>query len=140
MLYDREFLTGTMSVLILSLLGDRAMHAFEILHEADLRSARQFQLREGTIYPPSRLSAVSRPSRSIWRRTGVRAEVPASPLDISDVSRIIRRLRHHRFLVTGAGALVAGQAVYPEAQSSPCDKLCGAMVFAGSLGRRENSS
>lgn len=51
MVYDREFLTGTMSVLILSLLGDRAMHTFEIQQEAELRSARQFQLREGTIYP-----------------------------------------------------------------------------------------
>ena len=54
MVYNREFLTGTMNVLILSLLGERPMHVFEILQEAERRSARRFQLREGTIYPALR--------------------------------------------------------------------------------------
>src|SRR5882724_5353827 len=49
--YDREFLTGTVSVLILGLLSERSMYAYEIVQEADLRSARTFQLKEGTVYP-----------------------------------------------------------------------------------------
>ena len=49
--YDREFLTGTVGVLILSLLSERAMYAYEMLQEADRRSAGTFHLKEGTIYP-----------------------------------------------------------------------------------------
>ena len=49
--YDREFLTGTVGVLLLSLLGERAMYGYEILQEAERRSAQQFQLKEGTVYP-----------------------------------------------------------------------------------------
>lgn len=51
MQYDREFLTGTVTVLILSLLGERPMYGYEILQEAERRSARQFQMKEGTLYP-----------------------------------------------------------------------------------------
>ena len=49
--YDREFLTGTVGVLILSLLAERAMYGYELVQEAERRSAQQFQLKEGTIYP-----------------------------------------------------------------------------------------
>jgi PadR family transcriptional regulator PadR len=49
--YDREFLTGTVGVLILSLLAERAMYGYEILREAERRSASQFQMKEGTLYP-----------------------------------------------------------------------------------------
>jgi PadR family transcriptional regulator, regulatory protein PadR len=49
--YDREFLTGTVGVLILSLLGEREMYGYEMLQEAERRSARAFQLKEGTLYP-----------------------------------------------------------------------------------------
>jgi PadR family transcriptional regulator PadR len=49
--YDREFLTGTVGVLILALLTERAMYGYEILQEAERRSARQFQMKEGTLYP-----------------------------------------------------------------------------------------
>jgi len=49
--YDREFLTGTVGVLILSLLAERPMYGYEILREAERRSARQFQMKEGTVYP-----------------------------------------------------------------------------------------
>ena len=49
--YDREFLTGTVSVLILSLLAERPMYGYEILLEAERRSARQFLMKEGTLYP-----------------------------------------------------------------------------------------
>jgi PadR family transcriptional regulator PadR len=38
-------------VLILSLLTDRPMYAYEMLQEADRRSARALQLKEGTLYP-----------------------------------------------------------------------------------------
>jgi PadR family transcriptional regulator PadR len=51
MQYDREFLTGTVGVLILSLLAERPMYGYEILREAERRSARQFQMKEGTLYP-----------------------------------------------------------------------------------------
>jgi PadR family transcriptional regulator PadR len=49
--YDREFLTGTVGLLILSLLSERAMYGYEILQEAERRSASQFMMKEGTIYP-----------------------------------------------------------------------------------------
>jgi PadR family transcriptional regulator PadR len=51
MRYDREFLTGTVSVLILNLLAEREMYAYAMLQEAEHRSARAFQLKEGTLYP-----------------------------------------------------------------------------------------
>ena len=49
--YDREFLTGTVGVLILSLLSERAMYGYEMLQEAERRSASQFTMKEGTLYP-----------------------------------------------------------------------------------------
>lgn len=49
--FDREFLTGTVSVLILGLLAERAMYGYEILQEAERRSDGTFRLKEGTIYP-----------------------------------------------------------------------------------------
>ena len=49
--YDREFLTGTVGVLILGLLAKREMYGYEMLQEAERRSARAFQLKEGTLYP-----------------------------------------------------------------------------------------
>ena len=51
MQYDREFLTGTVGVLILSLLTEREMYGYEMLQEAERRSARAFHLKEGTLYP-----------------------------------------------------------------------------------------
>lgn len=39
--YDREFLTGTLSVLILSLLAERPMYGYEILQEAERRQQRR---------------------------------------------------------------------------------------------------
>lgn len=49
--FDRDFLTGTVRLLILSLLRERAMYGYELLQEAGLRGASQFQMKEGTIYP-----------------------------------------------------------------------------------------
>jgi PadR family transcriptional regulator PadR len=51
MKYDREFLTGTVGVLILGLLAEREMYGYEILREADRRSDSAFTLKEGTLYP-----------------------------------------------------------------------------------------
>jgi len=49
--YDREFLTGTVGVLILGLLAEREMYGYEILQESERRSERAFLLKEGTLYP-----------------------------------------------------------------------------------------
>jgi PadR family transcriptional regulator PadR len=49
--YDREFLTGTVGLLILALLSERAMYGYEIVQEAERRSAQQFLMKEGTVYP-----------------------------------------------------------------------------------------
>ena len=67
--YDREFLTGTVGVLILSLLSERAMYAYEILQEADRRSARQFQMKEGTIYPALHQMERSGFLKAEWRES-----------------------------------------------------------------------
>ncbi len=49
--YDREFLTGTTTTLLLSLLDERPMYGYEIVREAHRRSARALQMKEGTLYP-----------------------------------------------------------------------------------------
>jgi len=49
--YDREFLTGTVGVLILSLLSEREMYGYQLLREAERRSSSAFHLKEGTLYP-----------------------------------------------------------------------------------------
>jgi Transcriptional regulator PadR-like family len=49
--YDREFLTGTVGVLILSLLKQPEMYGYELLREAERRNSSAFQLKEGTLYP-----------------------------------------------------------------------------------------
>jgi PadR family transcriptional regulator PadR len=67
--YDREFLTGTVGVLILSLLGERAMYGYEILQEAERRSASQFQMKEGTLYPALHQMERAGLLRSAWRES-----------------------------------------------------------------------
>src|SRR5258708_20795185 len=49
--FDREFITGAAAVVILHLLREREMYGYEIVQEAGRRSARVFQLKEGTGYP-----------------------------------------------------------------------------------------
>jgi PadR family transcriptional regulator, regulatory protein PadR len=49
--YDREFLTGTVTTLILTLLSEQPRYAYEILREAEQRSNQQLALKEGTLYP-----------------------------------------------------------------------------------------
>jgi PadR family transcriptional regulator, regulatory protein PadR len=65
--FDREFLSGTVTVLILSLLSEREMYGYEILQEAERRSAREFQLKEGTLYPALHNLEQSGLLKAVWR-------------------------------------------------------------------------
>lgn len=65
--YDREFLTGTVGVLILSLLSEREMYGYELLQEAARRSSRAFQLKEGTLYPALHQMERSGLLKARWR-------------------------------------------------------------------------
>jgi PadR family transcriptional regulator, regulatory protein PadR len=65
--FDREFLTGTVGVLLLSLLSERPMYAYEMLEEAARRSARTFELKEGTVYPALHQMARAGLVRATWR-------------------------------------------------------------------------
>jgi PadR family transcriptional regulator PadR len=67
--YDREFLTGTVGVLILSFLFERPMYGYEMLQEAQRRSARMFQLKEGTLYPALRQMERAGLIRATWRES-----------------------------------------------------------------------
>ena len=48
---DPEFLKGSISLLLLSLLSRGEMYGYEILQEAGRRSASAFTFKEGTLYP-----------------------------------------------------------------------------------------
>ena len=48
---DREFLKGSISLLLLNLLTRGEMYGYEILQEASRRSAKAFEFKEGTLYP-----------------------------------------------------------------------------------------
>ena len=65
--YDREFLTGTVGVLILGLLTEREMYAYEIVQEAERRSAQTLQLKEGTVYPALHQMERERLLKASWR-------------------------------------------------------------------------
>jgi PadR family transcriptional regulator len=65
--YDREFLTGTVGVLILGLLAEREMYAYEIVQEAGRRSAQTFHLKEGTVYPALHQMERDRLLKAVWR-------------------------------------------------------------------------
>lgn len=65
--YDRELVTGTVTVLILGLLAEREMYGYEILQEAERRSARAFQLKEGTVYPALHQLERAGVLRARWR-------------------------------------------------------------------------
>ena len=67
--YDREFLTGTVGVLILALLNERAMYGYEIVQEAERRSAQQFLMKEGTVYPALHQMERAALLKSAWRES-----------------------------------------------------------------------
>jgi len=48
---EREFLKGSISLLLLNLLSRGEMYGYEILQEAARRSANAFAFKEGTLYP-----------------------------------------------------------------------------------------
>jgi PadR family transcriptional regulator PadR len=48
---EREFLKGSISLLLLNLLSRGEMYGYEILQEAARRSANAFEFKEGTLYP-----------------------------------------------------------------------------------------
>jgi PadR family transcriptional regulator PadR len=48
---DREFLKGSISLLLLNLLSRGELYGYEVIQEASRRSAKAFQFKEGTIYP-----------------------------------------------------------------------------------------
>ncbi|HEY2905970.1 MAG TPA: PadR family transcriptional regulator [Vicinamibacterales bacterium] len=65
--YDREFLTGTVGVLILTLLSERAMYGYEMVQEAERRSDQTLQLKEGTVYPALHQMERAGLLRATWR-------------------------------------------------------------------------
>jgi PadR family transcriptional regulator PadR len=67
--YDREFLTGTVGVLILNLLDEREMYGYELLREVERRSSKAFQLKEGTLYPALHHMERSGLLKSRWRNS-----------------------------------------------------------------------
>jgi len=75
--YDREFLTGTVGVLILSLLTEREMYGYEIVQEAERRSAQTLQLERGhrVSGAPSDGARGSAQSHLARRSHGARAQV-----------------------------------------------------------------
>src|ERR1700726_878083 len=48
---EREFLKGSISLLLLNLLTRGEMYGYEILLESSRRSANAFEFKEGTLYP-----------------------------------------------------------------------------------------
>ena len=68
MLYDREFLSGTITVLLLGLLSERPMYGYEILREAERRSGREFQPKVGSVYPALHKMQRNGLLRSEWRQ------------------------------------------------------------------------
>jgi PadR family transcriptional regulator len=67
--FDREFVTGTISVLILSFLSERPMYGYEMLQEAERRSAQAFHLKEGTLYPALRQMERAGLVKADWRES-----------------------------------------------------------------------
>ena len=65
---DREFLKGSISLLLLNLLSRGEMYGYEILQEASLRSANAFEFKEGTLYPALHQLEKKGQIKSVWRR------------------------------------------------------------------------
>jgi len=64
---DPEFLKGSVSLLLLSLLARAEMYGYEILQEASRRSASAFTLKEGTLYPALHHLEQKGLIRAVWR-------------------------------------------------------------------------
>lgn len=70
MTFDRELITGAGAVVILTLLAEREMYGYEIAAEAARRSARIFELKEGTVYPALHQMERAGLLRATWRQSG----------------------------------------------------------------------
>jgi PadR family transcriptional regulator, regulatory protein PadR len=64
---EREFLKGSISLLLLNLLSRGDMYGYEILQEASRRSANAFEFKEGTLYPALHQLEKKGFLRSDWR-------------------------------------------------------------------------
>jgi len=64
---DREFLKGSISLLLLNLLSRGEMYGYEILQEASRRSANAFAFKEGTLYPALHQLEKKGQIKSEWR-------------------------------------------------------------------------
>ena len=64
---DRQFLKGSISLLLLNLLSRGELYGYEILQEASLRSANAFEFKEGTLYPALHQLEKKGQIKSEWR-------------------------------------------------------------------------
>jgi PadR family transcriptional regulator PadR len=64
---ERQFLKGSISLLLLNLLSRGEMYGYEILQEASRRSANAFEFKEGTLYPALHQLEKKGQIRSTWR-------------------------------------------------------------------------
>jgi PadR family transcriptional regulator PadR len=64
---DRQFLKGSISLLLLHLLSRGEMYGYEILQEAARRSANAFEFKEGTLYPALHQLEKKGQIKSEWR-------------------------------------------------------------------------
>ena len=65
---DRQFLKGSISLMLLSLLSRGEMYGYEIFEEASRRSANAFEFKEGTLYPALHQLEKKGQIKSAWRR------------------------------------------------------------------------
>jgi len=65
---DRQFLKGSISLLLLNLLSRGEMYGYEILQEASRRSANAFEFKEGTLYPALHQLEKKGQIKSEWRK------------------------------------------------------------------------
>lgn len=51
MLYDKQLLKGTVSIMVLTVLRENDMYGYQIIKELEQRSENVFSLNEGALYP-----------------------------------------------------------------------------------------
>ena len=64
---NRQFLKGSISLLLLHLLSRGELYGYEILEEASRRSANAFEFKEGTLYPALHQLEKKGQIKSEWR-------------------------------------------------------------------------
>jgi PadR family transcriptional regulator, regulatory protein PadR len=64
---ERQFLKGSISLLLLNLLSRGELYGYEILQEASRRSANAFEFKEGTLYPALHQLEKKGQIKSAWR-------------------------------------------------------------------------